>query len=58
MPNSAQVGYFNANDESMANAALTSLRKYSPGAQLVQIHLLALPGQIEVWLAKVARLRQ
>lgn len=53
MPTTAQVRYFNRNDEGLANRAVASLRTMFPGAVTQYVGLKAPPGQLEVWLPKV-----
>ena len=54
MPAAAQVRYFNDEDAALAVKAVDALRLVAPGARTVRIDLPAPPGQLEVWLARVA----
>jgi hypothetical protein len=52
MPEVAQVRYFNAADEGLANRCLGILRQAYPGAHAVRVGLPSPSGQLEVWLPR------
>jgi hypothetical protein len=52
MPNSAQVRFFNAADEPLADKCLGIMKQKFPTARKVRIGLSAPTGQLEVWLPK------
>jgi hypothetical protein len=52
MPVVAQVRYFNAADEGLANRCLGILRQAYPGAHAVRVGLPSPSGQLEVWLPR------
>jgi hypothetical protein len=52
MPNVAQVRYFNASDEALANRCAQILQQEYLNARVVRIGLLSPKGQLEVWLPR------
>ena len=52
MPDVAQVRYFNASDEALANRCLQILKQEYPTARVVRIGLPSPRGQLEVWLPR------
>jgi hypothetical protein len=52
MPDVAQVRYFNASDEALANRCVGILKQAYPNARAVRIGLPSANGQLEVWLPK------
>ncbi len=54
MPGAAQVRYFNASDESIAERCAGILKSSFANVRLVRVGLPSPQGQIEVWLPKVA----
>jgi hypothetical protein len=52
MPDVAQVRYFSAADEALANRCTTILKQAYPGARAVRVGLPSPKGQLEVWLPK------
>jgi hypothetical protein len=58
MPTLAQVRYFNASDEAVADKALAILRQIYPSAAKLFVGLKAPKGQLEVWLPKAGSEKQ
>ena len=52
MPDTAQVRYFNASDEALANRCVGILKQAYPNARVVRIGLPSPKGQLEVWLPR------
>jgi hypothetical protein len=52
MPDVAQVRYFNASDEPLANRCVEVLKQEYPTARAVRIGLPSPKGQLEVWLPR------
>jgi hypothetical protein len=52
MPDVAQVRYFNASDEALANRCVQILKQEYPNARVVRIGLPSPKGQLEVWLPR------
>jgi hypothetical protein len=52
MPDAAQVRYFNASDEALANRCVGILKQAYPNARVVRIGLPSPKGQLEVWLPR------
>jgi hypothetical protein len=52
MPEVAQVRYFNAADEALADRCIAILRQAYPGARAVRVGLPSPSGQLEVWLPR------
>jgi hypothetical protein len=52
MPEVAQVRYFDAADEALANRCIAILRQAYPGARAVRVGLPSPSGQLEVWLPR------
>ena len=52
MPDVAQVRYFNASDEPLANRCVEILKQEYPTARAVRIGLPSPKGQLEVWLPR------
>lgn len=52
MPDVAQVRYFNASDEQLANRCVGILKQEYPTARVVRIGLPSPKGQLEVWLPR------
>jgi hypothetical protein len=52
MPDVAQVRYFDAADEALANRCVAILKQAYPGARVVRIGLPSPRGQLEVWLPR------
>jgi outer membrane protein OmpA-like peptidoglycan-associated protein len=52
MPDVAQVRYFNAADEALADRCIAILRRAYPGARAVRVGLPSPSGQLEVWLPR------
>jgi hypothetical protein len=52
MPDVAQVRYFNASDEALANRCVQILKEEYPNARVVRIGLPSPKGQLEVWLPR------
>jgi hypothetical protein len=52
MPDVAQVRYFDAADEALANRCVSILKQAYPDARAVRIGLPSPKGQLEVWLPK------
>jgi hypothetical protein len=52
MPDVAQVRYFDAADEALANRCIAILRQAYPGARAVRVGLPSPSGQLEVWLPR------
>jgi hypothetical protein len=52
MPDVAQVRYFDAADEALANRCIGILKQAYPGARAVRIGLPSPKGQLEVWLPR------
>jgi hypothetical protein len=52
MPDVAQVRYFNASDEALANRCVQILKGEYPNARVVRIGLPSPKGQLEVWLPR------
>jgi hypothetical protein len=52
MPDVAQVRYFNASDEPLANRCVQILKQEYPNARVVRIGLPSPKGQLEVWLPR------
>lgn len=53
MPKSAQVRYFNKEDEGLANRTANALKEIYPDAAKIYVGLKAPPKQLEVWLPRV-----
>jgi hypothetical protein len=52
MPDVAQVRYFNAADEGLADRCTAILKQAYPGARAVRVGLPSARGQLEVWLPR------
>jgi hypothetical protein len=52
MPDVAQVRYFNAADEALADRCIAIFRQAYPGARVVRVGLPSPSGQLEVWLPR------
>jgi hypothetical protein len=52
MPDGAQVRYFDAADEALANRCIAILKQAYPGARAVRVGLPSPKGQLEVWLPR------
>jgi hypothetical protein len=52
MPDVAQLRYFNASDEALANRCVQILKEEYPNARVVRIGLPSPKGQLEVWLPR------
>jgi hypothetical protein len=52
MPDVAQVRYFNAADETLADRCIAILRRAYPDARAVRVGLPSPSGQLEVWLPR------